>query len=68
MIQRKGHVLTRPAHAAGMMQAADSDVVPKVLGGCSGAADGQHSVSVTTGEPIQRTLRIMAVDAAIDGR
>jgi len=51
-----------------MMQAADSDVVPKVLGGCSGAADGQHSVSVTTGEPIQRTLRIMAVDAAIDGR
>jgi hypothetical protein len=31
------------------------------------AADGQQSVSVTTGQPARKLWRIMTVDPAIDG-
>jgi hypothetical protein len=59
--------MTRPAHAAGMMQAADRIVIPKVGSATSGAADGQQPVSVTTGEPAREPWRIMTADPAIDG-
>ena len=42
-------------------------VVSKVGSATSGAADGQQSVFVTTGEPAREPWRIMTADPAIDG-
>jgi hypothetical protein len=40
-------------------------MVPKVLGGCVGAADGQQRVFVTT-EKLAKPSRIMTADSAAD--
>ena len=55
-----------PAQAAGMMHAAESNLVPK-SGRRRRAADGQQPVFVTTGEPARKRWRIMTTDPAIDG-
>jgi hypothetical protein len=50
-----------------MMHVGDSDCGHEGRVGDVGAADGQQSVSVTTGEPIREPWRIMTADPAIDG-
>jgi hypothetical protein len=55
----EAHVVTRPAHAVGMMQVGDSDCGPEGQAWRVGAADGQQPSAVGTNTTVEESWRII---------